>query len=86
MPGARMDQPLKPDTDVARSRRLREEADEARRDFGKVMQELVHTHAAMERQLAAQAAELRARMRGCSPAPQAVHRPPLGASDEVGDR
>ena len=86
MQGARMDAQRRCDTDVERSQRLRREADEARRDFGKVMQELVHTHAAMERQLAAQAAELRARMRGCSPAPQAVHRPPLGASDEVGDR
>ena len=72
-----MDEHRKPETDAERSRRLREEADEARDRLGKVMQELIQAEAAMEHQLAAQAAELRARMRGCSPAPEAVDRPPL---------
>jgi hypothetical protein len=86
MPDVRMDAQRKLETEAERSRRLREKADEANDRLGEVMQELIQAEAARGHRLATEAAELRARMRGYSPAPQAADRPPLGGSDEVGAR
>lgn len=46
MPGARMNQPRKPETDLERSRRLREEATEASQRLGRVAHELLEQRAA----------------------------------------
>jgi len=54
MPGARMNQPRKPETDLERSRRLREEATEASQRLGRVAHELLEQRAARLRKLAAE--------------------------------
>jgi hypothetical protein len=61
-----MGQQRKPETEVERSRRLREEAAEAQARLGKVAHDLLELQAAKQRKLAAEAEELRARIRGHS--------------------
>jgi len=72
--------------EVERSRGLREKADETRGRFGKVMHELLHAEAAKRLRLAADAEELRARMRAYSLRRQDADRSPPQAHTDAGDR